>query len=179
MAIINRVKSMFDSKASFDTNTGRYQSVKMYRPFGDPIFNPVRNGNGSISHDTIGGDIDVKDIADLDYFQEKLYAGLKIPAAYFNVTDNLPGGLGDNTLTRQDIRYSHTIKRVQNALVEGVRDLCGIWLLYNGREYDPEKFQVIIKDASDIERLSEITELKMKLETIQESVRGMPELFSV
>jgi hypothetical protein len=175
--IINRVKSMFDSKASFDTNTGRYQSVKSYRPVGDPVFNPIRNGKGSITHEVIGGDIEVQNIADIDYFKTKLFGGLKIPAAYFGFTESLPGGLGDNTLTRLDIRYSHSVKRVQNALIEGIKDLCGIWLKYNNRNYNPDDFQVLIKDSSDIERLASLTEFDMKMTTINNTISNLSNTF--
>lgn len=176
--IINRVKSMFDSKASFSTKSNNYQSVKSYRPLGDPVFNPTRDGKGSISHDVVGGDINIRDIADIDYFKNKLFGGLHIPAPYFGFTDELPGGLGDNTLTRLDIRYAHTIKRIQNALVGGIKDLCGIWLRYNNREYNPEDFNIVIKSASDAERLGEMTELQMKLSTINETIRSINDLYN-
>lgn len=163
--VVNTVKNLFDSKATFDINTGRYVSAKTYRPIGDPIFNPTRNGKGSLTHENIGGDFQVKDIADIDYFRNKLFAGLKIPKALLGYEETLPGGLGDNTLTRLDIRYSRSVKRVQNALVVGITDLCRIWLDAHGRDSNAD-FQVILQAPSTAEELGRITEFDMKMTTI-------------
>jgi hypothetical protein len=170
--VINTVKNLFDSKATFDINTGRYVSAKSYRPIGDPVFNPTRNGKGSLTHENIGGDFEVKDIVDLEYFRNKLFSGLKIPKAILGFEESLPGGLGDNTLTRLDIRYSRSVKRVQNALIVGITDLCKIWLNAHGRD-DDVPFQVILQAPSTAEELGRITEFDMKMTTISNVVQNI------
>lgn len=167
---VNTVKNLFDSKATFDTSSGRYVSNKIYRPIGDPIFNPTRNGKGAVSHENIGGDFQVRDIVDIDYFKNKLFSGLKIPKALLGFEESLPGGLGDNTLTRLDIRYSRSVKRVQNALIVGISDLCNVWLRLNGRENEVSKFKVVLQAPSTAEELGRLTEFSMKMSTISEIV---------
>ena len=167
---VNTVKNLFDSKATFDTRSGTYVSTKAYRPIGDPIFNPTRNGKGAVTHENIGGDFQVRDIVDIDYFKNKLFSGLKIPKALLGYEESLPGGLGDNTLTRLDIRYSRSVKRVQNALILGIKDLCNIWLKLNGRESDISNFKVILQAPSTAEELGRLTEFSMKMGTINEIV---------
>lgn len=164
--IVNSVKNLFDSKASFDTNSGRYTSTKTYRPIGDPIFNPTREGKGTVSHESIGGDFQVKDIVDIDYFKDKLFAGLKIPKAYLGYEESLPGGLGDSTLTKLDIRYSRSVKRIQAALIQGITDLCNTWLVVNNRNNDIDKFKVTMVPPSNAEELGRLTEVSMKVDTI-------------
>lgn len=173
---INSVKNLFDSKATFDVNSGRYVSTKAYRPIGDPIFNPTRNGKGSVTHENIGGDFQVRDIVDIDYFKNKLFSGLKIPKALLGFEESLPGGLGDNTLTRLDIRYSRSVKRVQNSLIVGIRDLCNIWLRLNNYG-EEDKFKVILQAPSTAEELGRLTELDMKMNTINSSVRSLSDAF--
>lgn len=163
---INRVKNLFDQKASFDVSTGRYKANKEYRPIGDPVFNPVRNGKGSISHEDIGGNFEVKDITDMEYFNNKLFAGLKIPKAYLGFEESLPGGLGDNTLTRLDIRYSRSVKRVQKPLCQGVKDILVLWCKINSRTINESKIKVIIEAPSSSEELSRLAELDMRMNTI-------------
>ena len=167
---VNTVKNLFDSKATFDTRSGTYVSNKAYRPIGDPIFNPTRNGKGAVTHENIGGDFQVRDIVDIDYFKNKLFSGLKIPKALLGYEESLPGGLGDNTLTRLDIRYSRSVKRVQNALIVGVKDLCNIWLRLNGREADTSNFKVVLQAPSTAEELGRLTEFSTKMGTISEIV---------
>lgn len=163
---INRVKNLFDQKASFDVSSGRYKANKEYRPVGDPIFNPVRNGKGSVTHEDIGGDFEVKDITDMDYFNNKLFAGLKIPKAYLGFEESLPGGLGDNTLTRLDIRYSRSIKRVQVPLCEGIKEILLIWCAVNGREVDPSDILVTLMAPSSSEELARLAEINMRMDAI-------------
>ena len=174
---VNSVKNLFDSKATFDVNSGRYVSSKLYRPIGDPIFNPTRNGKGSVTHENIGGDFQVRDIVDIDYFKNKLFSGLKVPQALLGFEESLPGGLGDNTLTRLDIRYSRSVKRVQNALIVGIHDLCEIWLSLNNYSADHKEFKVILQAPSTAEELGRLTELDMKMNTITNSVRNMSDTF--
>ena len=173
---INSVKNLFDSKATFDVNSGRYVSTKAYRPIGDPIFNPTRNGKGSVTHENIGGDFQVRDIVDIDYFKNKLFSGLKIPKALLGFEESLPGGLGDNTLTRLDIRYSRSVKRVQNSLIVGIKDLCKIWLRVNNYSNDAD-FKVVLQAPSTTEELGRLTEMDQKMSTISSSVRTLSEAF--
>lgn len=173
---INSVKNLFDSKATFDVNSGRYVSTKAYRPIGDPIFNPTRNGKGSVTHENIGGEFQVRDIVDIDYFKNKLFSGLKIPKALLGFEESLPGGLGDNTLTRLDIRYSRSVKRVQNSLIVGIKDLCDIFLRLHNYSTD-SKFKVVLQAPSTAEELGRLTELGMKMSTINNSVRSMSDAF--
>lgn len=173
---INSVKNLFDSKATFDVNSGRYVSTKAYRPIGDPIFNPTRNGKGSVTHENIGGDFQVRDIVDIDYFKNKLFSGLKIPKALLGFEESLPGGLGDNTLTRLDIRYSRSVKRVQNSLIVGIKDLCKIWLRVNNYSNDAD-FKVVLQAPSTAEELGRLTEMDQKMSTISSSVRTLSDAF--
>ena len=175
--VVNTIKNMFDSKATFNVQTGRYSAKKMTRPIGDPIINPVRNGSGNISHESIGGDFQVRDIADIDYLNNKLFAGLKIPKSFLGFEESLPGGLGNDNLTRLDIRYSRTIKRLQNPLISMVQDICLNWLDQNGRSVSKNDFQVILQAPSTAEELSRITELSTKLDIINNMIDSMSKAF--
>ena len=80
----------------------------------------------------------------------------------------MPGGLGEETLTRLDIRYSRSVKRVQNAIIVGIRDLCNIWLRLNGRDSDVNNFKIILQAPSTAEELGRLTEFSTKMNTINE-----------
>lgn len=163
---INKVKQMFDSKGKLDTQSGVYKSVKSPRPIGDPIFNPVQDGKGSIQIESIGGDLDVKSLVDIDYFTNKLFASLKVPKPYLGFEDSLPGGLGDDTLMLLDIRYGRTVKRITSALVRGLTDICNIWLKSCGRESECDQFVVDLITPSSSEELSRLKELEVRIEFV-------------
>lgn len=174
--IVNRVKGLFSSKPSFDVESGRYKANRNVRPESDMIFNPVRNGVGTISYMDVGGDFEVKNIMDIEYFNNKLFAGLKTPKAYLGFEESLPGGLGDSTLSRLDIRYSRTIKRIQNPLCLGIKDICMLWLKENGRdEIKYSDFNVIVQGPSSTEELSRIEDMKFRADVVGDTAREMAE----
>lgn len=170
---VNRVKNLFDSKASFDISSGKYKANKNYRPIADPIFNPVRNGKGSVSHEDIGGEFEVKKIIDIDYFNNKLFAGLKIPKAYLGFEESLPGGLGDSTLNKLDIRYSRSIKRIQTPLCLGIKEICMNWLKSNNREVNYSDFKIILQSPSSAEELNRLKELKMRMDIVGDATKSV------
>lgn len=174
---VNKVKNLFDAKASFDVSSGKYSANKKYRPIADPVFNPVRNGKGSVTHEDIGGEFEVKNIIDIDYFKNKLFSGLKIPKALLGFEESLPGGLGDNTLMRLDIRYSRGVKRVQVPLINGIKDMCNLWLKLNGREESVNNFTVTLQSPSSSEELARLAELDSRMTTIVNATESMAKMF--
>ena len=93
---------------------------------GGNVYFPTRNGKGSVSIETIGQDFNVSEMADLDYFDDQYYGALKVPKQFLGQADELPQGIGESSLTRLDIRYARTIKRIQKAIKEGINKLI-IW----------------------------------------------------
>lgn len=163
---MSKVKNLFDSSPRIDVSKGTYSSHKMLRPIGDPVFNPVQDGKGTINHDTIGGEFEVNNISDIDYFNNKLFAALKVPKAYLAFEESLPGGMGDNTLMLMDIRYSRTVKRISGAICRGVEDMCRLWLKENGRDAESDNFTVELLVPSSSEELQRLKELEMRIESV-------------
>lgn len=162
---IRRVKSLFDATPSIDIREGKYVANKKLRPVGDPIFNPVRGGKGSISTETVGGDFEVKSLVDVDYFNDKLFSALKVPKAMLGFDEQLPGGLGDNTLMMQDLRYARSVKKISQALISGLTQLVNLWLISNNREKDINEFTITLTSPSSSEEIMRLKELELRIET--------------
>lgn len=126
--LLQRLKNKVKMDETVDVRSKIYNSSLSQVPLGDSIFIPTRNGTGVINVQTVGGDVNLHDAVDLDYFKDKLFAGLRIPAPFLGFTESLPGGIGDTSLTRMDIRYSRTITRIQTILSEGLKDICLLYL---------------------------------------------------
>ena len=56
-------------------------------PMENNVYVPTHNGIGAISTQQVGGDVDVKSLADLDYFKNKYFGALRVPKQYFGETD--------------------------------------------------------------------------------------------
>lgn len=170
--MIAKVKNMFDSKPRMNTNTGSYTSHKSLRPIGDPIFNPVRGGKGSIEHTEVGGDFEVKSLVDIDYFKDKKFSALKVPKVMLGFDDgNLMGGnLGDTTATLQDMRYARSVKKVSSAIAHGVKDIVNLWLKSLGRHADIDQFEIVLTSPSSSEEIMRLKELELRLDTVTKVV---------
>lgn len=132
--ILNEFKRNLSSQESIDVKNNVYYGNKKPVPYAKNIYIPVRNGKGDVTQELVGGDYEVKDLVDLDYYLNKLFAALRIPKAYLGHEEALPGGLGDNSLTRMDIRYARMVKKYQDLVKSLVKAVIDFWCKYNGHE---------------------------------------------
>lgn len=121
--ILERLKNKIKADETVDVRNRIYNSNLSQVPLGDSIFIPTRNGVGVIDVKTVGGDINMTDAVDLDYFKDKLFAALRTPKAYFGFGEDT-AGMMNTSLTQLDIRYCRTVQRLQTILAEGLKDLC-------------------------------------------------------
>ena len=162
-----------------DIRSRIYSSTLTQVPLADSIFIPMHGETGAIKVDTVGGDVNLKDAIDLDYFRDKLHSALRIPAPYLSYTETLPGGIGDSSLTRMDIRYSRTITRIQSILAEGLRDICIRYLeLTIGERALAElpDFKIKFTSINSAEDASRAELQKTFMETLQQTLSGLKEL---
>gem|GEM_PF-4503174 len=86
------------------------------------------------------------------------------------VHNSLPGGLGNATLTKLDVRFSRSVKRVIKALEEGIQDLLNIYLIKSGREDEVNKFKVKVTAPVTVEELEKVEELSEKMRVVDDIV---------
>ena len=122
--ILNQLKNRMKFDETINVKEKIYNSEVRQLPLADSIFLPTRNGIGNIDVKTVGGDVNLHDAVDLDYFKDKLFAALKIPKAFLGFSDEGTGGMINTSLTRMDIRYARTIRGIQSVLSAGLKDLC-------------------------------------------------------
>ena len=151
---LRRIKNLIEQKISMDKDTGSYKSFNAPGPIDNVLYIPVRNGKGSISVNNLGGDVNIRDIADIDYFSNKRAAALKVPRQYLG--DDMTGtGLDSGgSLTRLSIRYARSVKRIQTSYIRAITTLLNLFFLDKKLDY-VNKFQVRMTSPStqeDLER---------------------------
>lgn len=177
--LLDRLKNKIKMDETVDIRSKIYNSSLAQVPLGDSIFIPTRNGVGVIDVKTVGGDVNLHDAVDLDYFKDKLFAGLRIPAAFLGFTESLPGGIGDTSLTRMDIRYSRTITRIQSILSEGLKDLCLVYLKLTRTEKALEElpdFKIVFTSVNSAEDISRANLKQTQMETLKNVLEGLKNL---
>lgn len=128
-ATLNRLKSLIEQKMALKDGKemSEYTSPG---PMENIIYLPIRGELGNISQDTLGGnDVDVKGIADIEYYQSMFYGAFGIPKQYFGATNDNTGFNGGTSLTIISASYAKKVKRIQNAVCQALTDLINLMLL--------------------------------------------------
>lgn len=166
---VQRIKAMVEQKMSLNTQNGQARSYNNPGPMENIIYQATRNGKGAITETTIGGDVNVKDIIDIEFFQNRQLAALKIPKQFLNFDS--PEGLGNGTsLTKVSSRYAHTVTRIQNAYIQGITTLLNIFFLDKGLDYI-NKFTVRMVNPSTVEEAERDEQLGNRINQIDDLMR--------
>ena len=161
-SLLRRVKNMIEQKMALNKENGVIASYNSPGPIENIIYVPTKEGKGAITSNNLGGDVNIKDIVDVDYFNNKKLSALKIPKQYLNY--DAPEGLGNGTsLTKLSSRYAHTVMRIQNAFISGITKLLNIFFLDKGLDYI-NKFTLKMVSPSTIEDTERDEQLQSRLD---------------
>ena len=122
------IKNMVEQKTALNVGNGMSE-YNNPGPIENNVYVPTHGGVGQISTSQIGGDVDVKGLADLDYYMNKLYGQLRVPKQYFAQTDDGAGFNGGTSLAIISSRYAKMVKRIQNTILQALTDAINLMLL--------------------------------------------------
>lgn len=129
--VLMDVKRLIEQKTALNKNNGM-QEYTNPGPVENNVYVPTHNGIGSITTSQIGGDVDVKSLADLDYYQNLLFGSLRVPKQYFGNTEDSAGFNGGTSLSIISSRYAKMIKRIQNTIIQAITDAVNLMLIDKG-----------------------------------------------
>lgn len=174
--MMRELKTAVSSKQSINVSTEVFSSKSSPILTGGNVYFPVRNGQGAVNVQEVGGEVNVSALADIDYFDDRYYGALKVPKQFLGQSDEAPGGLGDTTLTQLDIRYARTVKRCQRIIKSGLKDL--IYWFCSIHNILPPSFTIEmprILTAEDT-RLSDIQKAEIEVtNSIVDLIKGVDE----
>lgn len=135
------IKQLIEQKAAFSVgnNMSEYTNPG---PIVNNIYIPTRNNQGVLSTQQIGGDVNVGDLVDLDYYEDKLFGGLRVPKQYFGRVDDSAGFSGGQSLSIISSRYAKMIKRIQNVIIQMITDAINLILIDTNNESYINKFNL-------------------------------------
>ena len=156
------IKQLIEQKAAINDGKsfGEYTNPG---PIENNVYVPTRNGKGNISTNQVGGDIDVKGLADLEYYRDKLFGALRVPKQFFGFTDDGAGFNGGASLTIISSRYAKMIKRVQNTLVQAITDLINLMLIDYGQATYINKFTIRMQSPTTQEEIDRRDNMSTKI----------------
>lgn len=141
------IKQLFEQKSEINVN----QSIDEYinpGPLDNTIYVPTNDGKGAISTQEIGGDVDVKGLSDIDYFNNLLYGAIRIPKQFMGFTNDDAGFSGGQSLSLISSRYAKMIKRIQNTIIQMCTDAINIMLLDRGLNNYINKFTLRMQEPT-------------------------------
>lgn len=168
---LRRVKDMMEQKSAINVGS----SMAEYNnpgPIENNIYFATHGGQGNITVEAVGGDIDVKNLADLDWWNNKFYSSYGIPKQYFGWTDDGAGFNGGTSLTILSSVYAKGVKRVQNAMIQALTDAVNLFLLNRGLKSYLNNFTLKMKAPLTQEEIDYRSDLSNKINAIS-SIQGL------
>ena len=106
-------------------------------------------------------------IADIQYLQRKLFTALRVPKTFLGFEEAT--GEGKN-LAMQDIRFSRTINRIQQAMIVELNKIAIIHLYMLGFEDEISNFNLSLNNPSTQAKMLEIEQLQAKMTLYKDAV---------
>lgn len=157
------IKQMVEQKSAINTGNGMTEYTNP-GPIENNVYVPTHEGVGAISTTQIGGDVDVKSLADLDYYMNKLYGQLRVPKQYFSQTDDSTGFNGGSSLSIISSRYAKMIKRIQNTMIQAITDAVNLMLLDKGLDSYVNEFTIHMLPPTTQEEIDRRDNLSNKVQ---------------
>lgn len=166
-AYVDEIANRFKRTPIVDPQTGqvdlRYNTLSNDQDY----FIPVRDENAPNPIDTLAGASNLDQIADIQYLQRKLFTALRVPKQFLNYDE--AQGEGKN-LSLQDVRFSRTINRIQQAMLAELNKIAIIHLYLLGFEDDLDNFTLTLNNPSTQAEILKIEQLQMKMTLYKDAV---------
>jgi hypothetical protein len=141
-------------------------------PIENNIYFATHGGQGNITIEAVGGDVDVKNLADLDFWNNKFYSAYGVPKQYYGWTDDAAGFNGGTSLAILSSEFAKSVKRVQNSLIQALTDAINLFLLNKGLKSYLNNFTLKMKAPVTQEEIDYRAELSNKINAIS-SMQGL------
>lgn len=164
---IARLKQKIEQKSAISVGNSM-QEYTNPGPIENVIYIPTHEGKGTITASALGGDVDVKSLADLDYYLDKFYGTLGTLKQYFGVTGDSTGFNGGTSLTILSSRYGKKIKRIQNVVCQMITDLVNLFLYDRGLTSYLNRFVIKMQTPITQEELDRREDMRNRIGTINE-----------
>jgi hypothetical protein len=109
---VNDIMNKFRNKIVYDATTGETRDDRRHLSMMEDFWMPRREGGKGTEITTLPGGQNLGDIADIQYFQQKLYQSLNVPLSRLQPSTGF--ALGRTTeITRDEIKFNKFIQRLR------------------------------------------------------------------
>ena len=166
------VMSRYRTKISYDQNTGEIKDDKKFMSMLEDYWLPRREGGRGTEVSTLPGGQNLGELADLQYFQEKLYKSLNVPASRMDSGGGFQLGKSDNIL-RDEVKFAKFVGRMRKKFSSMFSDMLKTQLVLKGvvspKEFDQmrEHIQFDFLYDNHFSEMKDLEILQNKLQAAQ------------
>jgi len=106
-------------------------------------------------------------IGDIQYLQRKLFTALRVPKTFLGFEESVGDG---KNLALQDIRFSRTINRIQQAVISELNKIAIIHLYMLGFEDELNNFNLSLNNPSTQAEMLKIEQLQAKMSVYKDAI---------
>lgn len=164
---VNTIADRFKRMPIVDPQTGqidlRYNQLSNDQDY----FIPVRSEDAPSPIDTLPGATNLDQIADIEYLRSNLFTSLRVPKPFLGFDDAVGDG---KNLALQDIRFSRTINRIQQAMLQELNKIAIIHLYILGLDEDLDNFTLTLNNPSTQAEMLKVEHTQAKVTLAKDAV---------
>lgn len=143
-----------------DPQTGDYNLKFNMQNMMEDFHVPIRPGDNTTRIDTAKG-LEYDGIKDVEFLRDLMLAAIKVPKAILNYSDELNG---KSTISALDLRFSHTVEKIQRLVISELKKIAFIHLYILGYEdSDLVNFSLSMNNPSLIDAQEKVALMKEKV----------------
>lgn len=166
-AYVNTIADRFKRMPIIDPQTGQMDLRFNQLSNDQDYFIPVRTEDAPNPIDTLPGATNLDQIADIEYLQRNLFTSLRVPKPFLGFEEATGDG---KNLALQDIRFSRTVNRIQQSMLQELNKIAIIHLYILGFEEDLDNFTLTLNNPSTQAEMLKIEHTQLKVTLYKDAV---------
>ena len=166
-AYVENIANNFKRTPIIDPMTGQIDLRKNILSVDQDIFIPVRDQNAPTPIDTLSGAQNLTAMDDIKFVQDKVCTALRIPKTFLNFDEAQGDG---KYLALEDIRFTRTINRIQQAFLMELTKVASIHLYLLGFTDDLTNFNLTMNNPSTQAEQLEIDNIQKKISAARDAI---------
>jgi hypothetical protein len=126
------IMSKYRNKMVYDATTGEIREDKKFLSFMEDYWLPRREGGRGTEISTLPGGENLGEMADIEYFKEKLYQALNVPVSRLKSESTMSFGGQGEVITREEVKFGKFVYRIRNRFTELFDVLLSTQLMLKG-----------------------------------------------
>ena len=128
---VNDIMNKFRNKVVYDATTGEVRDDRKHMSLMEDFWMPRREGGKGTEITTLPGGQTLGQIEDIEYFQDKLYQALNVPASRLKSDSTFNLGRSSE-ITRDEIKFTKFVQRIRKKFATLFLDTLKIQLVLKG-----------------------------------------------